>query len=121
MTSQEARRPESEFNRTTMQEARRQPAYGKRRQLIEDGINDPELHLELALKLEHPFATEESLKAIHQEASMASDPGECNLRRFRTLAEWRVLSRSAEEADIQQNHEAMASQKAKRLGRKPLL
>lgn len=104
-----------------MSEAGRQPGYRKRQQLIADGLNDPEAHLDEALRLEHPFVSGNSLKLRHREAlaSLAEDPGDCNLRRLRTLAEWKTLARSAEVRDLQEFHESVVGKNAKRLGRKP--
>ncbi len=58
---QPARRVESAPNRLTSVQAGRQPGYGKRTQLIPDGLQDSKLHLEEALKLEHPFSQEWAL------------------------------------------------------------
>ena len=44
----------------------KQPTYGKRLQLIPDWDIGPVKHLELAKKLEHPFAKESSLKEDHR-------------------------------------------------------
>lgn len=69
-----------------------------------------------ALRLEHPFVSGNSLKLRHWEAlaSLAEDPGDCNLRRLRTLAEWKMLARSAEVRIFRRSMNP-----SKRLGRKP--
>eukprot|EP00435_Cladocopium_sp_Y103_P056202 s371_g18.t2 len=56
------------LNRRTAVQAARQPGYGKRVQLIPDGLNDPLQHMERALKLDHPFNAEAVLKTDHHNA-----------------------------------------------------
>ena len=104
-----------------MLEAGKQPSYGKRDQLIPDRLGDPRAHLSEVLRLQHPFNSLEALKEQHVQAlqEMDSDPGVTNTRRLRTLAEWRALSRSSDLLQVQCDHEALASENAKRLGRKP--
>ena len=45
-----------------------QPSYGKRTQLIADGLNDPQRHLAKAKSLEHPFDSISALKPDHAKA-----------------------------------------------------
>ena len=113
--------PESTFNRLAMLEAGRQPSYGKRDQLIPDGLNSMEDHLEAALQLSHPFNTEEGLKQDHKRAlfTISRSDDEMNKRRLRVLADWRVLSRSDDVRLLQAEHELEACESARRLGRKP--
>ena len=72
-------RAETSFYRLSTLEAGRQPGYGKRTQLIADGLT---LHLKEALKLAHPFRGSAALKEDHvtalEEASVkagAACPG----------------------------------------------
>ena len=51
-----------------MLEAGRQPGYGKRQQLIPDGLNSEEEHLSCGMQLEHPFRSLLALKEDHAEA-----------------------------------------------------
>lgn len=67
-------------NRVTSVQAGRQPGYGKRTQLIADGLKDPKLHLEEAIKLERPFSQEWALKPDHviERTLRMEEPGkEC--------------------------------------------
>eukprot|EP00435_Cladocopium_sp_Y103_P053256 s448_g17.t1 len=113
--------PESVANRQRMLKAGRQPSYGKREQLIPDGLQNPLQHLEEALKLEHPFNVEASLKSMHLLALKFAEgsPGAVNTRRLKTLAEWRLLAKSQETISMQESHEQEACSNAKHLGRKP--
>ena len=115
------RRVELSTNRVTSVQAGRQPGYGKRTQLIPDGLKDPRLHLEEALKLEHPFGQEWALKPDHVDAisTMSLIPNEDTKKRLKELSVWRNLARSAEVVDRQRQHEEIASQSAIRLGRSP--
>ena len=113
--------PETAINRRSMLEAGRQPGYGKRVQLIADGLQSPSHHLELALQLEHPFDTLAALKDDHQ-AAIERQPDDChdlNMFRLKTLAEWRVLSRRDDVIQLQSHHETLACSNAKKLGRRP--
>ena len=76
-------------------ESGRQPSYGKRTQLIPDGLNDPHLHFREALGLKHPFGGDSSLKSDHLEAIrwQGNSVTDNNLRRLKVLAEIRVLAR----------------------------
>ena len=83
-------------NRMATLESGRQPSYGKRQQLIPDGLNSVREHLERAMRLDHPFNTTESLKADHHEALSAQILSEKDMNelRLRVLADWRQLSKS---------------------------
>eukprot|EP00435_Cladocopium_sp_Y103_P066764 s364_g29.t1 len=112
---------ESDANRLRGVESGRQPGYGKRTQLIPDGLNDPRLHLDAALKLKHPFESLTSLKPDHQNALDRAKciDEECNRSRLKTLYLWREWAKSKSVLSLQADHEASASETAKRLGRKP--
>ncbi len=118
---QPARRVESAPNRLTSVQAGRQPGYGKRTQLIPDGLQDPKLHLEEALKLEHPFSQEWALKPDHTAAisAMSKIPDEDTKRRLMTLSLWRNLATSEDTRKRQKEHEELASNSSTRLGRMP--
>ena len=59
--------PTQETNREYAVNSGRQPSFGKRKQMIEDGVNDPVKHLEMARTLKHPFERMEGLKQIHKQ------------------------------------------------------
>lgn len=113
--------PESSWNRRSSLETGRQPSFGKREQLIPDGIHSPQKHLAKALELDHPFNTLATLKEDHCNSlkQWSTTPKVDNLRRLRTLGEWRDLSMSKDVLTQQKGHEALACENAKRLGRKP--
>ena len=50
-----------------MVDSNRQAGYGKRVQLIPDGLSDPLSHLAQAMKLAHPFSAQNTLKQDHRE------------------------------------------------------
>ena len=108
------------FYRDAALNAARQPGYGKRTQLIQDGLQDPSKHMEEALKLSHPFTLENVLKPDHREALDSMPALETNaLRdRMKTLVEWKVLATSSATAALQSEHEKLACECAVRLGRK---
>eukprot|EP00435_Cladocopium_sp_Y103_P048347 s363_g14.t1 len=112
---------ESDHNRLRGVESGRQPGYGKRTQLIPDGLNDPRLHLDEALKLKHPFDSLTSLKQDHRNALEKAKriDQECNRSRLETLYLWKEWGRSKSIQKLQTEHESLASNTAKRLGRKP--
>ena len=115
------REGEESYNRKVTIQAAKQPGYGKRVQLIPDGLNDPRSHLERALRLEHPFSGETSLKKDHAESlSSMSKVSSLQVRnRLKTLAEWVTLAKSSDIHHLQQHHETFAGHCAKMLGRKP--
>ena len=57
---------EFETNRVLAVASGRQPSFGKRNQMIRDGIDDPVLHMKRALQLSHPFDGEGGLKTMHR-------------------------------------------------------
>lgn len=112
---------EHTFSRLSAVEAGKQPSYGKRMQLIEDGFNDELVHLNLAKDLSHPFSTLSVLKADHMKALEYTDV-ECdvaNLHRLKTLAKWRDLASSSEVQSLQRKHHEHAGVAARKLGLKP--
>eukprot|EP00435_Cladocopium_sp_Y103_P021759 s2411_g5.t1 len=113
--------PEALTNRLAMLEASRQPSYGKRGQLIPDGLSSQRDHLERALRLTHPFDTLQVLKVDHLQIleQQTISEKDLNLLRLRVLADWRTLSSSEEVRKLQDRHEGLACENAKRLGRKP--
>ena len=58
--------PTRDLNREHAIDSGRQPSFGKRKQLIQDGLKDPVKHLEKARELVHPFERMEGLKQIHK-------------------------------------------------------
>ena len=71
----------------------RQPSFGKRTQLIPDGINSPLKHLAKAKQLVHPFDEDSSLKAIHREClrveAELGDPRPTRESLLRQLSLWK--------------------------------
>ena len=114
-------RVENSLQRAIVVEAGKQPGYGKRIQLIPDGIQDPLRHLEAALTLEHPFESEGVLKDDHHEALEKSPelPGEADRLRLETLGLWKSIAKRSDVRARQDEHERIACQSAKRLGRRP--
>ena len=114
-------RVENSLQRAIVVEAGKQPGYGKRIQLIPDGMQDPLRHLEAALTLEHPFESEGVLKNDHQEALEKSPelPGEADRLRLETLSLWKSIATRSDIRARQDEHEKMACESAKRLGRRP--
>ena len=113
--------PEVKGSRLNMLEANRQPSYGKRLQLIEDGTNSVFDHMSKALKLDHPFNSQMGLKEDHRRALEGIDVAadRANLQRLRTLATWRTISKSTKVRAIQEEHDKLAGQNAQKLGRGP--
>lgn len=109
------------FSRLSALEAGKQPSYGKRVQLIDDGINDEIVHLNLAKDLSHPFNTLSVLKDDHLEAleHSGTDCRGANMQRLKTLAKWKELAGSDRVKDLQAAHHKRASVAAKKLGLKP--
>lgn len=112
---------EKSHQRRQTLEGQRRPSYGKRIQLIPDGLNSTSRRVAEAMKLEHPFNSGASLKEDHRMVlnTMHTDPKMNNLRRLKTLGEWRATARSKPVLDLQQEHEKLACENARRLGRKP--
>eukprot|EP00435_Cladocopium_sp_Y103_P020951 s4039_g5.t1 len=109
------------LNRSTAIQAARQPGYGKRVQLIADGLHDLFRHVERALQLRHPFNEENALKSDHQDAldGMATVEVMAVKHRMRVLGQWKSLAECKEVQTLQAKHEELASGCAKKLGRKP--
>ena len=109
------------YNRLVAIQAAKQPGYGKRVQLIPDGMKNPCLHLEKALELNHPFDHDTVLKPDHVVSLQnMSHLEEVEVkRRLKTLGQWRSLAADPEVLKQQQEHEVLASNCAKKLGRKP--
>ena len=57
--------PENNRSRLEALQSGKQPSFGKRTQLIADGLNDPAEHLKLAKILEHPFDGDNAIKIDH--------------------------------------------------------
>ena len=112
---------ESTFNRLTVLESGKQPSYGKRSQLILDGINDPKTHLSKALELSHPFNSAASLKDDHQNVlgRLSNNPVADLKRRLLILESWKRLGQSQDVLDLQKVHDSAACDNARKLGLKP--
>ena len=81
-------RPPGDFGETTQYrlaavESSRQPSYGKRISLIEDGMNSPEDHVRTAKRLKHPFDGEFSIKSDHEEAVRFLNENKLSVNKFR--------------------------------------
>ena len=109
---------ELETNRLHALEAGKQPSYGKRIQLIPDGINCPEEHFSRAKKLQHPFDSEFAIKADHSTAIdfIQGDAEQVISFRLRMLAELREVVRSCSLSQREENRNAPWT--AKKLGLK---
>ena len=97
----------------------RQPGFGRRQQLIPDGLQDPVKHLKMAGQLEHPFRMEGALKEDHRAAlrweANSQDP---DAERLRLLDELRNLKASSRVRRRDAELKARASDAARRLGQK---
>ena len=109
---------ESTPNRLHALEAGRQPSYGKRTQLIPDGLGSPESHFAKAKSLQHPFDTEFALKEDHKLSLgfVAGDAEEVVSYRLRQLAELKSLVKSSRTSQLLENRKA--SWTAEKLGLK---
>ena len=98
-------------------ESGRQPSYGKRTQLIPDGLNNAKEHMREALKLKHPFGGSSSLKEDHLKALEWQQQSvlENNTRRLRMLAEIRVLSKGHDMTKRQKEMDASACMNSSKL------
>ena len=111
--------PESNSYRLAAVQAAKQPSYGKRLQLIPDGLEDPRKHLNLAKQLEHPFNSLSTLKEDHKKviSQLSKCPQQIVAKRFESLDK---LKAWAEELKVKQaTANAGASWTAKQLGLKP--
>ena len=113
--------PERVMNRVIAVESGRQPSYGKRAQLIPDGIQDPSEHIEWAKLLDHPFNLEHSLKEDHHAAlsKLSTTAGIDDKRRLETLARWKELASCQDILKEQSIDDHKACKGAVKLGRKP--
>ena len=83
---------ENTTNRVIAVESFRQPSFGKRTQLIKDGLNNPYDHLKMALKLVHPFDKQEGLKEMHLKGlEWTKSQKDANQSRLDILESVRVL------------------------------
>ena len=100
-------------------EAAKQPSFGKRQQLIPNGLNDAAAHLQQACKLQHPFSSMATLKTDHQESlkALAGNPSTLVRYRLEQLAKVRKLK--VELAAEQRRANAKAAWTAQRLSTKP--
>lgn len=99
---------ETDQYRLAAVESGRQPSYGKRLQLIPDGLNSPSLHMEAAKKLQHPFDGEQSLKPGHVKTVDSLRSGQDTLvrRRLKTLAWLKSKAKEFEHAQAKANSKA---------------
>ena len=111
--------PEKEPYRKAAVEAGKQPSYGKRLQLIPDGLSSPLEHLEAAKQLQHPFDSLAAHKADHARAValLSSSPQELVARRFEALERLRTWERELRSQQVMANKRA--SWTAQKLGLKP--
>jgi hypothetical protein len=111
--------PEKEPYRKAAVEAGKQPSYGKRLQLIPDGLSSPLDHLEAAKQLQHPFDSLATHKADHAKAValFSSSPQELVARRFEALERLRTWERELRSQQVRENKRA--SWTAQKLGLKP--
>ena len=110
---------ESSAYRLAAVQSGKQPSYGKRQQLIPDGLQSAADHLERAKKLEHPFNSLQALKEDHRKAleSIKADPQKVINGRFESLEmikAWELSLRHKQSAE-----NSKASWTAKKLGCKP--
>lgn len=121
LESKTVKRVESKFHRESGVDSGRQPGYGKRMPLVPDGLNDPICHLKEALKLAHPFTGQQSLKQVHQDVLDSVSPVEAvrKAEMVQSLARRRSMSTDHETLVFQKEHEKIASDSARKLGRKP--
>ena len=112
---------ETVFNRLAGLEASKQPSYGKRTQLIPDGINDPSVHLARALELSHPFNSAAALKSDHNDviANLDANPLVDLKKRWGALETWRRMLKRREIGDLKAKHDGSACDNARRLDVKP--
>ena len=111
--------PEVDRSRNEAVQAGKQPSYGKRQQLIPDGLGDPLKHLELAKQLPHPFDAENAVKADHvNNISFVADRKSKLVIEFRlkALHELQQMADGCRRRQIQAN--SCAAWTAKKLGLK---
>eukprot|EP00435_Cladocopium_sp_Y103_P061120 s489_g22.t1 len=100
-------------------EASSQPSYGKRTQLIPDGLGSPGDHLQVAKNLSHPFSASLSLKSIHRDAInlLREDAQSLIANRFKSID--LVRKWESELGSQQKRGNLRASWTATKLGTKP--
>ena len=115
----EQRCPEENPYRAAAVQAAKQPSYGKRVQLIADGLDSPEEHMRRAKLLEHPFDSLSLLKEDHSRvvSLISQNPTELVARRFEALDKLKSWASDLESEQAKANRRA--SWTAKKLGLKP--
>lgn len=95
-------------------ESAKQPSFGKRTQMIPDGLNCPKRHLELAKGLPHPFDGEVSLSERHKECleRLQGNLESLNKSRLRSLSDLRNLVKSRRSEQAKANTKAAWTTKA---------
>ena len=97
----------------------RQPGFGRRQQLIPDGLDDPVRHLKLASHLEHPFQAKGTLKEDHRAAlSWEAGCGDPDAERLRLLADLKRLKASPSVRKRDLELKARAGDAARKLGQR---
>ena len=89
-------------------ESSRQPSYGKRVSLIQDGMNSPLAHVMASKKLKHPFDGEFSIKSDHEEAVRFLSENKLSVNKFRM----KQLARLRSMVDGDQASQRKESEKA---------
>lgn len=99
---------ERKSNRRDAVSSGTQPSYGKREQLIPDGINDPLEHLQQAKSVEHPFEAVNSLKPDHRESlrKICQNPDALLQHREATLELLRTRAKGVAAEQIHRNKRA---------------
>ena len=100
-------------------EAAKQPSFGKRQQLIPNGLNDAAAHFKQACKLQHPFSSMATLKADHQESLCALEENPSTLVRYRLEQLARVRKLKSELTAEQRRANASAAWTARKLSIRP--
>ena len=100
-------------------EAAKQPSFGKRQQLIPNGLNDAIAHFKQACKLQHPFSSMATLKADHQESLRALDRNPSTLVRYRLEQLTKVRKLKSELIAEQRRANASAAWTARKLSIRP--
>ena len=100
-------------------EAAKQPSFGKRQQLIPNGLNDAAAHFKQACKLQHPFSSMATLKADHQESLRALEENPSTLVRYRLEQLARVRKLKSELTAEQRRANASAAWTARKLSIRP--
>ena len=110
---------ETVANRRIALASGRQPSFGKRTQMISDGLNCPSKHLQRAVVLEHPFAATDALKSSHREIfAPGLDPDELFTFRVSQLALLRSLKHDPAVRRRDRELRELCGRGAKKLGPK---